>query len=121
MGLTITLDERALRKYLDTSIRSWPQAAEGALARVGKIVYDETQRQVPKGKTRRLQSQSMISIAPRTVYIVYSAPYARIVHFRKHVKHKEGKRLFVSSPLGKGRRVLPFEIQSAIQVAMDRG
>lgn len=120
MGLRIVLDDRALRRYLEAGITRWPDAAAKQLEKVGRMVYDESQAQVPVGKTRRLIGSATIYVAPHTVTIKYTAPYARIVHFRKRVKHPLGKRLFLSSPLGRGRRILRFAIVQAIQDEMDR-
>lgn len=121
MPMRLVLDDRALRRYLDEGVKRWPDAAAKQLAKVGRLVFEESQQAVPVGKTRTLIGSATIYVAPHTVTIKYTAPYARYVHFRKKVKHPQGKRLFLSSSLGRGRRILRFAIVQAIQDEMDRG
>src|SRR5260370_36398687 len=119
MRLSIYFNERHLVRYLGHGVRLWPEAAERVLERIGRAVFDQSQREVRKGRTHILAGSTRLSIAPHTVTITYFAPYARIVHFRKRVHHPEGKRMFLTGPLGKGKRLLGPQIAQAVQDAMD--
>lgn len=119
MSLTIYYDDRQLRKYLGSAAKRWPEASGRALQKVGDAIFAQSQAEVPKGPTGRLESSTFRSITPKTYTISYTAPYARIVHFRK-ARHKEGKRKFVTGPLGKGKRILGYEIQAAVEEEIDR-
>ena len=118
MPLTIYFDTRQLRRFLGAAEKRWPDAAGKALEKVGRLIFETSQAEVPKGETGVLSRDAMIAVHPRTVRITYFAAYARIVHFRK-ARHPEGKRKFLSGPLGRGKRILGAEIANAVQEAMD--
>lgn len=119
MPLTIYFDARQLTKYLGNAVDRWPEAASRALEKVGRLVWDQSQREVPKGKTNTLGRSGTIMVKPHTVLITYATPYARAVHFRKRVKHPTGKRMFLTGPLGKGKRLLGAEIADEVAKAME--
>lgn len=121
MPLTIYFETKALHKYLGDAERKWPEAAGRALEKVGRAVFDQSQREVPKGKTHILAGSTLLSIGPKTVTITYFATYARAVHFRKAKHPQGGKRKFLTGPLGKGKRILGDMIAAEVQEEMDKG
>jgi len=120
VGLTIYFDDKQLKKYLGSAAKRWPDAAGRALEKVGRAVYNQSQAEVPKGKTGILEHSVFLYVSPKTVLISYFAPYARIVHFRKHVHHPEGKRKFLTGPLGKGKRILGPTISQEVEAEIGK-
>jgi hypothetical protein len=118
--LSIYFDDHQLRKFLGHAYTRWPEAGSRALEKIGRAVYDQSQREVPKGETKTLADSNRFEIHPHTVNITYFAVYARVVHFRKRVHHPTGKRMFLTGPLGKGKRLLGPTIAREVQAAMDR-
>lgn len=121
MPMHLTLNAKSLQRYIDAGAKRWPNAASRELAKVGRLVFEESQREVPVGSTRVLIGSGSIYVAPHTVTIRYTAPYARYVHFRKKAKHPTGNWRFLYRPFTKGKRILRHAIVVAIQKAMDEG